>query len=191
MLNAIMLSNASDQRKFDDVHEIESRSIACQILGVAKNANIDAIKDAYKKLALEYHPDHNHSPDAAKIFCQIQKAYEFLSHKVCDLDNNRFFTGNVYQALPGVDRRYGKEQEAVFVFLILYRIIHHLHAFGLAYHSTPPSFTLGNELLQSSFSLQRVMSRGAFYNSIPSAPDIRNDEPQGFSFARQAPSGGS
>ncbi len=50
-----------------------------QILGVSKNATADDIKKAYRKLALEYHPDRNKSREAEEKFKEINKAYEVLS----------------------------------------------------------------------------------------------------------------
>jgi molecular chaperone DnaJ len=49
-----------------------------EVLGVAKTATKDEIKVAYRKLAKEYHPDLNHSPDAPKKFEEIQEAYDVL-----------------------------------------------------------------------------------------------------------------
>ncbi len=34
------------------------------VLGVPKTASISQIKEAYKRLALEFHPDENESPEA-------------------------------------------------------------------------------------------------------------------------------
>ncbi|HLO40263.1 MAG TPA: DnaJ domain-containing protein, partial [Phycisphaerales bacterium] len=50
-----------------------------QILGVPRSAKADEIKRAYRKLAREYHPDVNKSPDAQKKFTEIQNAYDVLS----------------------------------------------------------------------------------------------------------------
>ncbi|HEV2339742.1 MAG TPA: DnaJ C-terminal domain-containing protein [Patescibacteria group bacterium] len=50
-----------------------------QILGVSKGAAADEIKRAYRKLALQYHPDRNKSPEAAEKFKEVTKAYEVLS----------------------------------------------------------------------------------------------------------------
>ena len=34
------------------------------------------LKNEYRKLVSQYHPDNNHSPDAIKIFLEIQKERE-------------------------------------------------------------------------------------------------------------------
>lgn len=50
-----------------------------QILGVAKTATAEEIKKAYRKLALEFHPDRNKSKEADAKFKEGTKAYEVLS----------------------------------------------------------------------------------------------------------------
>lgn len=49
------------------------------ILGVSKTTTPDEIKKAYRKLALEFHPDRNKSKEADAKFKEITKAYEVLS----------------------------------------------------------------------------------------------------------------
>ena len=49
------------------------------ILGVSRDASKEEIKKAYRKLALEYHPDRNKSTDAEEKFKAINEAYEILS----------------------------------------------------------------------------------------------------------------
>ncbi len=50
-----------------------------QTLGVTKSASADEIKKAYRKLALQYHPDRNKGKDAEGKFKEVTKAYEVLS----------------------------------------------------------------------------------------------------------------
>jgi molecular chaperone DnaJ len=50
-----------------------------EVLGVARSASKDEIKDAYRKLALQYHPDRNKSPEAEERFKEISEAYAVLS----------------------------------------------------------------------------------------------------------------
>lgn len=50
-----------------------------QILGITKGASDSEIKAAYRKKALEWHPDRNKSPQASEKFKEVTKAYEVLS----------------------------------------------------------------------------------------------------------------
>lgn len=49
------------------------------VLGLSKEANVDEIKKAYRKLSLQYHPDRNSSEEAKSKIQQINEAYETLS----------------------------------------------------------------------------------------------------------------
>ena len=50
------------------------------ILGLNKNATIDDIKKAYRKLSLKFHPDKNENDTFfTERFKEIQEAYEILS----------------------------------------------------------------------------------------------------------------
>jgi len=62
-----------------------------QILEVDKKASQEAIKSAYRRLAMLYHPDKNKLPEAEEMFKKIAEAYAVLSdpsqRKQYDLDN--------------------------------------------------------------------------------------------------------
>ncbi len=53
-----------------------------EVLGVKRDANEDAIKRAYRKLAREHHPDRNPGDKQAETrFKEVQEAYDVLSDK--------------------------------------------------------------------------------------------------------------
>lgn len=73
-----------------------------EVLGVPKDASKDQIKDAYRKLAMQYHPDRNKAPEAEEKFKEISEAYAVLSD-----DQKR----RQYDTLghEGFDQRYTEE----------------------------------------------------------------------------------
>ena len=53
-----------------------------EVLGVAKNANADEIKKAYRKAAIKYHPDKNPGDkEAEEKFKEAAEAYDVLSNE--------------------------------------------------------------------------------------------------------------
>jgi molecular chaperone DnaJ len=50
-----------------------------ELLGVDRDADADAIKKAYRRLARQYHPDVNPDPEAQERFKEVSLAYEVLS----------------------------------------------------------------------------------------------------------------
>lgn len=53
-----------------------------EVLGVAKNAEAAEIKKAYRKLALQYHPDRNPGDkEAEEKFKEAAEAYDVLSNE--------------------------------------------------------------------------------------------------------------
>ncbi len=73
-----------------------------EILGIGRNDDPSAIKAAYRKLALKYHPDRNPGDrEAEEKFKEITRAYEVL----CDPEKRRMYdlTGSVGGAGGGSD----------------------------------------------------------------------------------------
>jgi len=49
-----------------------------EVLGIPRDADEKAIKSAYRKLAMKYHPDRNKEPDAEEKFRELANAYAIL-----------------------------------------------------------------------------------------------------------------
>jgi len=73
-----------------------------EVLGVPRNATKNQIKDAYRNLALQFHPDRNKSPEAEARFKEISEAYAVLS----DDDKRRAYDAG---GREGVYQKYSQE----------------------------------------------------------------------------------
>lgn len=72
-----------------------------EILGVARSATPEAIKSAFRKLAMEFHPDRNPDGDATERFKEIGQAYEVLSDPEKRAKYDRFGAREDLGTAPG------------------------------------------------------------------------------------------
>lgn len=75
------------------------------ILGVSEDADLKAIKTAYRRLARKYHPDVSDDKDAESRFKEVSEAYEVLSDetKRAEYDQLRRYgrRGDSFEPPPG------------------------------------------------------------------------------------------
>ena len=50
-----------------------------EFLGISRDCSDQELKTAYRKLAMQYHPDRNPAPEAEEMFKQASEAYQVLS----------------------------------------------------------------------------------------------------------------
>ena len=61
-----------------------------EVLGVTRNDSEEEIRRAFRKKAMEYHPDRNKEPDAEEKFKEINEAYQVLSDSTKRAQYDRF-----------------------------------------------------------------------------------------------------
>ena len=68
-----------------------------EVLGVTRTSSEEQIKMAFRKLAIEYHPDRNKSGGAAEKFKEINEAYQVITDPKKRADYDRFGHAGVGQ----------------------------------------------------------------------------------------------
>ncbi|NXI56782.1 DJB12 protein, partial [Chloroceryle aenea] len=68
------------QDQVDAVKRVKQCKDYYEILGVNREASDEDLKKSYRKLALKFHPDKNHTPGATEAFKAIGNAYAVLSN---------------------------------------------------------------------------------------------------------------
>lgn len=66
-----------------------------EVLGISKSDTDEDIRKAFRKKAMEYHPDRNKSPDAESKFKEINEAYQVLSDPNKRAQYNRFGSAGI------------------------------------------------------------------------------------------------
>jgi molecular chaperone DnaJ len=113
-----------------------------EVLGTDKNADVNTIKQAYRKLAMKYHPDRNPGDkQAGKQMSEINEAYAVL----CDQDKRRRYDMYGHAGLEGYssdDLFHGVDFSSVF------------RDFGMG------DFGFGGSIFDSFFSTGEARARG-------------------------------
>ena len=87
------------------------------LLGVARAASEVEIKTAYRKLAMEYHPDRNSSPEAEAKFKEITEAYEILRDPQKRTAYDRYGKAGIGGAAGGYGFHHVDLSEALNIFM--------------------------------------------------------------------------
>jgi len=82
-----------------------------EVLGVARGANPDEVKRAYRKLARKYHPDVSKEKNAENKFKELQEAYEVLrdpeKRAAYDQLGRDYRPGQQFRPPPDWSQRFG------------------------------------------------------------------------------------
>ncbi|MBM4115482.1 MAG: J domain-containing protein, partial [Phycisphaerae bacterium] len=82
-----------------------------EVLGVRRDATADDLRRAHRKLARQWHPDVNKTPEAAAKFAEAQEAYDILSDADKRARYDRFghagLQGGAGAAAAGGDQPFG------------------------------------------------------------------------------------
>lgn len=84
------------------------------VLGIAQDADTTAIKKAFRRLALQWHPDTCREPDAAEQFRKINAAYQILSDPV---KAKKYRAGLALEASLGKSRDRGTYDSSLYTAL--------------------------------------------------------------------------
>src|SRR5260370_3832315 len=83
-------------------------------IGVQQGDGKDEIKSAYRKLALQYHPDRNKAPEATERFKEISEAYAILSDDEKRNQYDQFGRAGIYERYNAEDIFRGADFYSIF-----------------------------------------------------------------------------
>jgi len=162
-----------------------------EILGVTPFVDAAALKKAYKKAVLKYHPDINHSRRAEEIFKVVLEAYQTLKNPVSRAEyNQKLAEADCACAVPFSLRRSTALWFKHFLYNIEYHFITFRHAPGaLDYSIEDILLEMDEEILtkkmrySDNIHVQKNAARAlrlkktrASLDSLLSALSLRNDE---------------
>jgi translocation protein SEC63 len=100
-----------------------------EILHLDKTASDQQIKRAYRKQSLQFHPDHNSSPEAAQQFMLVAKAHEALTSETAKKNIEKYGNPDGYQGvsvtigLPSLLTRKENEMRVLVVYFLLFIVL--------------------------------------------------------------------
>ena len=106
------------------------------ILGVGRGIGEEDIRKAYRKKAMEFHPDRNKSADAEEKFKEINEAYQVLTDSKKRTQYDRFGHSGV-SANGGFDRPFDE-----CIYQPMLEVLGHLRANGFTTFIVSPSALL-------------------------------------------------
>jgi curved DNA-binding protein len=139
-----------------------------QILGLGKDTSPEAIKRAFRKLAIEYHPDKNPgSSEAEERFKEINEAYAVLSDPEKKAHYDRYGSASFHQHYTREDIFRGFDVEDLFREM----------GFGVGHHHHGRfSYNVGRQSGEDIFMELTISFRDAFTGGEKRVAFIRNDE---------------
>lgn len=81
-------------------------------LGIPPDASLQEIKQAYRQLAHEYHPDKNKASNASALFIEITEAYEILRHNEKRAAYDFLYNRYKWHGANSINESETKQQEA-------------------------------------------------------------------------------
>lgn len=145
-------------------------------LGVMPSAEPEEVRQAYRKLAREYHPDINPDPKAHEAMAQINVAFEVLSDPVRRMEYDAVI-GHSLASEPGRPTSAPTRVQAVYARVLHRHTVHGTPVYGVAYDQASGrlvSSSFDNELIWWSagdeFAERRLKLDGGVVSTIQTGP---------------------
>jgi len=100
----ISLTKSEEEIYYTMIEDISAGINYYVTLGVQQDAPHDAIRKAWRKLALTHHPDKNPDPANVAFFAVLKRAYEVVGTEASRKDYDRL----LIQGIPWKDKYYGR-----------------------------------------------------------------------------------